>query len=140
MPSVNSNSVTPIARESSINIIEPPTSSQVLAHATNELQNLSQELERANQRTAHFHRSLERVKSNYRRTLAQPNKRRKSIASQRIIVKILNDKLGVKAPSVDPKSPARSDPVSNPYSTPPPGKHSCSSQVLAHTTKELQNL
>lgn len=55
----------------------------------------------------------------------QSNKLRKLIGSQRIIVKTLNAQLGVNAPSVGPKSPARSASVSNPYSTPPPGKHSC---------------
>jgi hypothetical protein len=120
-------------------VADHPSSSKALIHANNELQNLSQQLLKANQREGQLHGTLKKIRANHSRSLAESSRLRTAIENQRFIVNHFTNQFssGFSAAGIPSQRKA-------PFSTPPPAnksparKNQCMNPYLkTKTTRKL---
>ena len=91
---VNSKCITPIAKESAVNISKTPPSSQALSQAIDHLRCLTQEHAKANQTALRRYKIMMHTKKSYNCALAKSNKLKHAVADFNFIVKNLKDQFG----------------------------------------------
>ena len=138
MPSSNSKCTTPPANSPRVPA-EAPSSSKAFVYANNELQKLSQQLIKANQREGQIHGTLKKMRANHGRALAEIIRVRNSITSQQFIVENLKSQFGTSF-----SAPALPSQRKSPFSTPPPAsassackKHRLNPYSSSNTTRKL---
>ena len=94
MPYSHSKCIIPPAALPSVQVADPLSSSKALIHANNELQHLTQELMKANQREGQLCGTLKNVRANHSWSLAECNRLRTNICNQRFIVNYLKSQFG----------------------------------------------
>ena len=137
MPSSNSKCTTPPANSPRVPA-EAPSSSKAFVYANNELQKLSQQLIKANQREGQIHGTLKKMRANHFRAVAETIRVRNAIKSQQFIVENLKSQFGTSF-----SAPALPSQQKSPFCTPPPASASsaCKNHRLnpysSKTTRKL---